>query len=304
MSIPERASVEPYLQTIGASRNLSPATLQAYRTDLRDVFDYLASENPESIEEIDVRFIRAWLYHLHSHGIDKRSVARKLSALRGYMTWLQRQGELAYNPARLIEAPKNCAPLPKFLNEDTVMSMIEALAAHGDEESACLHTIVALLYATGMRVAELCSLTVGDILYADKTLRITGKGRKERIVPLGEAAHRALSAWLARRGAADRGAPLFVNSRGGAMTPRNVRYRLTRFAVQEATQHGIAPHMLRHSFATHLLDHGADIRVVQELLGHASLSTTQIYTHLSKQKLRTMYDTSHPHAKQWKEKQK
>jgi len=298
MSIPERESVEAWLISMQAARDLSPATIQAYRVDLGEFFDYPAQENPESVEEIDVRFIRAWMYHLHSLGMDRSSIARKLSALRGYMTWLQRQGTLAFNPARLVRAPKDTKPLPKLLHEDEIMSMIGALDAQEGREAVCLYAIMVMLYATGMRVAELCSLRVGDVLCVNDILRVLGKGRKERIVPLGKSAHRAISAWLDARGTSDSAAPLFVNSRGEAMSPRNVRYRLSRLAEQR----GLAPHMIRHSFATHLLDHGADLRLVQELLGHASLSTTQIYTHLSKKKLREVYDKAHPHAAQWKEK--
>jgi integrase/recombinase XerC len=302
MSIPARESVETWLISVQATRDLSPATIEAYRLDLGDFFDYLAHENPESIEEIDVRFIQAWMYHLHSQGMDKRSIARKLSALRGYMTWLQRQGILSFNPAKLVRAPKNAQPLPKLLHEDEIMSMIDTLGAQEGREAVCLYAIMVMLYATGMRVAELCSLRIGDVLFANDILRVLGKGRKERIVPLGKTARGAISAWLDARGTMDSAAPLFVNSRGEAMTPRNVRYRLSRFAVRLAGQRGLAPHMIRHSFATHLLDHGADLRLVQELLGHASLSTTQIYTHLSKRKLREVYDKAHPHAAQWKEK--
>ena len=164
-----------------------------------------------------------------------------------------------------------------------------------------MHAIVVMLYATGMRVAELCSLRISDILFAGETLRLTGKGRKERIVPFGKAARRALDAWLRVRGETRGDAPLFINFRGGAMTERNVRYRLARLAVRLARTRHISPHMLRHSFATHLLDHGANLRFVQELLGHTSLRTTQVYTHLSKQKLREVYDKAHPHASNWKE---
>jgi integrase/recombinase XerC len=153
-----------------------------------------------------------------------------------------------------------------------------------------------MLYATGMRVAELCSLTVGDLLLYDDTIKVLGKGRKERMIPVGQAAHTAVARWLEARGSSDRSDPMFVNARGTPMQPRSVRYRLARLVVRVAQARHISPHMLRHSFATHLLDHGADLRSVQELLGHASLSTTQIYTHLSKKKLREVYDACHPHA--------
>jgi integrase/recombinase XerC len=302
MSIPERESAEVWLMAAQAARDLSPATIAAYRVDLGEFFDYLERENPAGIEEIDIRFIRAWMYHLHSLGMDKSSVARKLSALRGYMAWLHRQGVLSFNPARLVRAPKTPNPLPRLLREDEIMAMIDTLEAGQGREALCLYAIMVMLYATGMRVAELCSLRIGDVRFAGDILRVLGKGRKERIVPLGKSARRAISAWLSARGETNAAAPLFVNTRGEAMSPRNVRYRLSRFAVQLAGQRGIAPHMIRHSFATHLLDHGADLRLVQELLGHASLSTTQIYTHLSKKKLREVYDKCHPHAAQWKEK--
>ena len=301
MAVLERESVQAFLIWVQASRNLSGATVSAYRSDLNEFFDYLSSENPASLDEIDVRFIRSWMYRLHSLGHDRSTVNRKLSALRVYMKWLQRQGVLPSNPAALVSGPKNNKPLPRFVNEDEVMGIIEEMSSWKGRDNVCDTAIVVMLYAAGLRVAELCSLSIADILFAGETLRVTGKGRKERIVPVAQKAHRALHAWLGMRGEADGKAPLFVNSRGWAMTERNVRYRLARLAVRLARGRHIAPHMFRHSFATHLLDHGADLRVVQELLGHASLSTTQVYTHLSKKKLRDMYDKAHPHAANWKE---
>jgi integrase/recombinase XerC len=301
MGVLERESVEAFLIWMQASRDLSEATIRAYKTDLNEFFDYLSSEDPAGIDEIDVRFVRAWMYRLHSLGLSKSSVSRKLSALRVYMKWLQRQGVLSSNPADLVSGPKSRAPLPKFLHEDEILGIIEEMSAWQGRDAVCDTALVVLLYAAGLRVAELCSLSIGDVAFAGETLRIVGKGRKERIVPFGRSARRALSSWLEVRGEMNGKAPLFVNSRGGAMTERNVRYRLARLAVRLSRGRHIAPHMLRHSFATHLLDHGADLRVVQELLGHASLSTTQIYTQISKTKLRSMYDKSHPHAMNWKE---
>lgn len=289
--------LEEYLVWLGASRNLSEASLTAYRGDLEGFVGFFQSEALESLAELDVRFVRAWLHWLHSNGFSKTSVARKLSAVRGYLNWLCRKGVLPSNPAALVSAPKRGTRLPRYLHESEIFSLIKELSALEDAAGKQDAALCALLYATGMRVAEICTLTTGDIISYQETLKIMGKGRKERVVPIGEAALEVVLRWLAVRGRGDRSAALFINSRGTPMRPRSVRYRLARLVVRLAHARHISPHMLRHSFATHLLDHGADLRSVQELLGHASLSTTQIYTHLSKKRLREVYDACHPHAK-------
>ncbi len=292
------AGVEEYLVWLQATRNLGDASITAYRGDLAGFVGFFQSEALGSPAEMDVRFVRAWLHRLHSAGFSKTSVARKLSSVRGYLDWLCRRGVLASNPAALVPAPKRGTRLPRHLHENEMLSLVEGLSALEDAQGKQDAALCILLYATGMRVAEICSLRTGDILPYDDTIKVLGKGRKERVIPVGQTARLAVSRWLDARGRTDRQAPLFVNSRGTPMQPRSVRYRLARLVIRLARARHISPHMLRHSFATHLLDHGADLRSVQELLGHASLSTTQIYTHLSKKRLREVYDACHPHARE------
>jgi len=291
------SGVADYLVWLEASRNLGHASIEAYRKDLEGFSAFLESEGVGNPAAIDVRFVRAWLHNLHGHGFSRTSVARKLSSLRGYLDWLCRRGVLPSNPAALVSTPKRGTRLPRHLHENEILPLVDELSALEDPSGRQDAALCILLYSTGMRVSELCSLETGDIQPYDDTIKVTGKGRKERVIPVGMAARKAVSRWLEVRGKAGRNAPLFVNARGTAMQPRSVRYRLARLVIRMAQARHISPHMLRHSFATHLLDHGADLRSVQELLGHASLSTTQIYTHLSKQRLREVYDACHPHAK-------
>lgn len=292
------SGIEEYLVWLEASRNLGTASIEAYRKDLEGFADFLQTEGIGGLSAIDVRFVRAWLHHLHGCGFSKTSVARKLSSLRGYLNWLCRKGVLQSNPAALVPTPKRGTRLPRHLHENEILPLVDELAALDDPSGRQDAALCILLYSTGMRVSELCSLETGDIQPYDDTIKVLGKGRKERVIPVGMVARKAVSRWLEIRGKSGRNAPLFVNVRGTAMQPRSVRYRLARLVIRMAHARHISPHMLRHSFATHLLDHGADLRSVQELLGHASLSTTQIYTHLSKQRLREVYDACHPHAKE------
>ncbi|MGH9749500.1 MAG: tyrosine recombinase XerC [Candidatus Polarisedimenticolia bacterium] len=291
----------------------SPQTVRGYRTDLREFAAFLRATGrgrPPSLRAIDHRVVRAWLADLHGRGARRTTVARKLSSLRSFFRYCVRGGRLKVNPARLVAAPKLERRLPKALTEAEVESLLEA--AFGDTPPDRRdRAILELLYASGVRVAELVGADLGDLEMGgdDGMLRVLGKGRKERLVPVGSKAIRAIRDYLKVRGRLGAGRPgagpparpddrdaLFLNARGGRLTDRSVRRILNRRLLLAAMQQKMSPHALRHSFATHLLNAGADLRSIQELLGHASLSTTQKYTAVSTRRLLEVYGRAHPRS--------
>ncbi|NTV29834.1 MAG: tyrosine-type recombinase/integrase, partial [Candidatus Omnitrophica bacterium] len=230
---------------------------------------------------------------LKARQLKARSVARKLSSLRSFFRFLQREGLVQKNPAALVLTPKLDKGLPHFLTEADAVRLVEA-PEDNTVESLRDRAIFETLYSTGIRVSELVGMSVGDADLIGNIVKVYGKGKKERIVPIGDKACEALGAYLdARRGRAE---ALFLNRTGGRLTDRSVRNIINKHIKRVALEQKVSPHMFRHSFATHLLDHGADLRSVQELLGHVNLSTTQIYTHLTMDKLKSVYDKAHPRA--------
>ena len=284
----------------------SPQTVRGYRTDLREFAAFLATTGrPASLRAVDHRAVRAWLAALHGRGARRATVARKLSSLRSFFRYCVRGGLLKGNPARLVTTPRLERRLPKSLTEAEVESLLDA--AFGDTPPDRRdRAILELLYASGVRVAELVGADLGDLEMGgdDGMLRVLGKGRKERLVPVGSKAIRAIRDYLKVRGRLGTGRPgrpddrdaLFLNARGGRLTDRSVRRILNRRLLLAAMQQKISPHALRHSFATHLLNAGADLRSIQELLGHASLSTTQKYTSVSTRRLMEVYRRAHPRS--------
>jgi integrase/recombinase XerC len=289
-------------------RGVSPHTRRSYLHDLSRFIDFLSgtflSKEVGSIAagEVDALAIRSFLAHLRKEGLAKSSIGRHLSALRTFFTFLMREGRAEVNPARAVTSPRPDATLPRTLSVEEASAVVEAPdpdAALGVRDRALLE----LLYATGLRVSELVGLDVADVDVVSRQLRTIGKGRKERVVPFGQKAAAAIRTYLPVRdtlrpvvGARDR-EPLFVNSRGARLTDRSVRRILDRALFSAEVERHASPHALRHSFATHLLAAGADLRTIQELLGHASLSTTQKYTHLDVERLIEVYRKSHPKAK-------
>ena len=291
-------------------RNVSEHTLRNYASDLEQFHDYLAPADPKTgkrnepeLAQIDHITIREWLATLHSNNKAKRSVARKLAALRTFFQFLVREGLVELNPAKLVSTPRLEKRLPKHLSIEDAIRFIETPDVEtdlGKRDRAMLE----LLYATGVRVSELTKLNLQDIDFKNKLIRVTGKRRKERIVPFGDPAHEALRNYLEVRDPLLNSAPiserdqsaLFLNYQGTRITTRSVGRTVEKYIRICAGMHDISPHALRHSFATHLLDSGADLRDIQELLGHARLSTTQIYTHVSMEKLIEVYDKAHPKA--------
>ena len=271
-------------------RNYSKHTILNYRKDLSECLEFL-KDTP--VEKIDYMQLRRYFASLREKEYRPRTLARKLSALRSFFKFLQREDVVDSNPAALMQSPKLDKNLPKFLSEEDMVRFLDAPIDEkkmGKRDCAILET----LYSTGMRVSELVGLDVGDVDLFGNIVKVLGKGKKERLVPIGNKAVKAIHEYLDERGA--RAGALFLNNRGGRLSDRSVRNIVDKYVLKSAVQQNISPHVLRHSFATHLLDHGADLRSVQELLGHVNLSTTQIYTHVSTDRLKRVYDQAHPRA--------
>lgn len=301
------AGLEEWERHLVDERDVSPHTRKAYLDDVGRFLAFLsgfAGRDPAAVEagEVDALAVRSWLAALRAEGHARTSIVRRLSALRSFFTFLQREGLVEGNPARGVATPRTEKSLPVSLSVPEAAAVVEAPAPDTDlglRDRALLE----LLYATGLRVSELVGLSLPDVDLPGRQVRTVGKGRKERIVPFGEKAAEALAAWLPARlallrGRRVRGEPLFLNARGGRLTDRSVRRVLDQaLAAAEVARHA-SPHALRHSFATHLLSAGADLRTIQELLGHASLATTQKYTHLDVERLMEVYRKSHPKAEE------
>jgi integrase/recombinase XerC len=292
----ERA-VAAFLAHLKQERNASPHTLRAYAQDLGDFQRHLREElgREPRPRDVDHLLIRAFLARLHRAGLKKSSSARKLAGLRTFFRYLCREGVLERNPARSLLSPRTERRIPPHLDEAEVGALLEFPA--DDARQARARAILELLYATGIRCSELVGLDVAELDLDARLVRVVGKGRKQRIVPFGRSAHQAILAYLAlRKPAHSRSDALFLNARGGRLTDRSVREILARRLREAALARRISPHALRHSFATHLLERGADLRSIQELLGHTSLSTTQRYTHLNARHLLEIYRKTHPRA--------
>lgn len=283
------------------ARGVSPHTARAQNGDLRKLLDFALRSRWESWS-VSPRTLRGFALELGERGLDPASQARALSTVRAFYHWLFETGQVAVNPASGLRNPKQAKKLPAFLTEGESTALLD-LPPGLDFVSTRLRCLLELLYASGLRVSELVGLDLQDVLGAERTLRVLGKGRKERLVPFHAKAERELEAYLQQRGAflATKGLPpspaIFLNQRGGRLTPTTVRTLLRKALEHAAVRARVSPHALRHSFATHLLNAGMDLRAIQELLGHASLSTTQRYTHLSLEELSKTYDKAHPRAR-------
>ena len=291
-------------------RNVSEHTLRNYMSDIEQFYDFLCPRDAEGnrpyidLRQIDHITIREYLSNLYQGKRKKTSIARKLATLRTFFKFLCREQVVEMNPARLVSSPKLDKRLPKVLSVDDVIKLIETPDPEtvlGKRDRAILE----LLYATGIRVSELTGLSLEDVDFRHESLLVKGKGRKERIVPFGGKAKEALQIYLSVRGELlieareeerDPGA-LFLNYQGTKITTRSVARMVDKYVRECAMANDTSPHSLRHSFATHMLSAGADLRAIQELLGHARLSTTQVYTHVSVEKLIEVYDKAHPKAK-------
>lgn len=289
--------VERWLADTEATRRLSAHTIDAYRRDLRLLVDVLARDDIMATNRVDPAAVRHALATLHRRGHGGRSLQRFLSACRGFFDYCIERGELTANPALGISAPRAPKRLPVTLNVDQVARLLDARPQNWEEQRD--RAIMELFYSSGLRLAELCRLDLLDLDLAGALVTVTGKGSRMRTVPVGRLAMEALRAWIAARASCRQATlepALFITRRGTRIGVRAVQKRLARHARERQLGQPLHPHMLRHSFATHLLESSGDLRSVQEMLGHANLSTTQVYTHLDFQHLAKVYDAAHPRA--------
>jgi integrase/recombinase XerC len=286
-----------FLAHLQNERQLSPHTLSSYRRDLEQVLIWLRQQGWDAWQALDSHQVRAYIAQRHRLGLSGKSLQRELSALRGLFRYLLREGLSQVNPAQGVRAPKAPRKLPALLDADQLGALLDQPA--DDTLEVRDLAMLELFYSSGLRLAELTSLNLADLDFADASLRVTGKGNKTRLLPVGQQALQAIRAWLAMRpGLAAAGEQaLFVSQRGSRINPRTVQMRVARWSLAKAAQRPLHPHLMRHSFASHLLESSGDLRAVQELLGHANIATTQIYTHVDFQHLAQVYDQAHPRAK-------
>lgn len=291
--------ISAFLQFLQVEKHYSEHTISSYTHDLAAFHqfktDYLSNK---AWSELTAHDMRNYAAVLHREGLGGKSIARSLSACRSFFKFLLREGILQFNPADGIAAPKAEKKLPSAMDTDAISGLLDRASTKPNDVRD--HAILELFYSTGMRLSELVNLDVRDITSADGEFRITGKGKKDRQVMLGKKAKQAVERWLTFRSqfvTKESDDALFLNQRGGRLSARGVQQRVKQLAQKRGMDRNLHPHMLRHSFATHLLESSSDLRSVQELLGHADISTTQIYTHLDFQHLAETYDAAHPRAK-------
>ncbi|MCL2679720.1 MAG: tyrosine recombinase XerC [Dehalococcoidia bacterium] len=301
------------LKYLEAEKHVSPCTVRNYRNDLvgnlkhgsaKGFFQFLDSRGVSSLEAVDRNFMRQYLADLIKQGVAKASLARRMSVIRSFYRYLLREGIIQHNPIELVVSPRQERRLPNFLTPSEIsrlLDMSDTSTPHGIRDRA----IMELFYAGGLRISELSELDTGQLELDQRQLRITGKGNKERVVIIGQPAALALDAYLKyvrpRFASQDSKDAVFLNRRGGRLTGRWIQMQMLNYASTAGLPKKVHPHMLRHTFATHLLDGGADLRVVQDLLGHSNLATTQIYTHVTHNQARRVYMASHPFAKEEKD---
>lgn len=288
--------VKDFLNFLTTEKNASPHTIKNYQVDLREFAHFTKDKQVPDVKYHD---IRSFLAFLKEKDYSKSTISRKLACIRSFFKYLARENVLETNPALDIATPKREKRLPKYLEFDEVSNLIQAPSEstwEGKRDRAMLET----LYSSGLRVSELVGLNYDDVDFFSGLVRVRGKGKKERIVPAGKMALEAIQGYSKKKAPREAEAsvkkPLFINRSGGRLTDRSVRRMILKYAKRIALGKEVSPHTLRHSFATHMLDRGADLRSVQELLGHENLSTTQIYTHVTTKRLKEAYDAAHPRA--------
>ena len=294
-----------YIDYVSVERQYSEATSRAYESDLAAFTAFAANRGIDDVAGIDLEVLRDWLWQSSQAGLGHATIARRSASVRGWSAWLARNGEIPVDTAARLRSPKTGRSLPHVVQRpqmDTLLDGLGEKAAAGDPVSLRDSALIELLYASGLRVSELCGLDIDDVDLDRLTVRVLGKGSKERVVPFGVPAHSALVDYLREgrptllaRSQAQHHA-VFLGARGGRLNPRSVYNVVSRLLAGIPGGTAAGPHTLRHTAATHLLDGGADLRAVQELLGHASLGTTQIYTHVSVERLKESYRTAHPRA--------
>ncbi|MFW5432419.1 MAG: tyrosine recombinase XerC [Methylophilaceae bacterium] len=285
-----------YLKFLNFERGLSPLTRENYARDIKQLLNLSTNT---ALDKLDNTDIRRMIASLHSKGLGGKSIARMLSSWRGFFDYLNQRHGYSNNPAKGLRAPKSAKTLPQALSIEQAIKLVDI---KGDDIlSVRDHAALELFYSSGLRLSELVNLDLDQLDFSEGTVTVTGKGNKTRIVPLGEHAMIAIKNWLKRRPSLLIKNPeekaVFVGKQGKRMSTRNVQYRLKAWAIKQGIDSSVHPHMLRHSFASHVLQSSGDLRAVQEMLGHANISTTQVYTHLDYQHLTKVYDTAHPRAK-------
>jgi integrase/recombinase XerC len=297
---PYGEAVDGFERHLALERNLSPHSVRAYLTDVVGLLDHAARMGGADLHRLDVHVLRSWLARLRSPGAARTTLARRAAAARTFTAWAYRTGRLAADPGTRLSSPRAHRTLPPVLRQDQALALVEHPEPDGGPLGLRDRLVLELLYATGIRVGELVGLDVDDVDRHRRVVRVLGKGDKQRSVPFGGPAERALAAWLRDGRPAlarpDSGPALVLGARGRRVDPRTVRRLVHEHLAGLPDAPDLGPHGLRHSAATHLLEGGADLRAVQEILGHASLSTTQIYTHVSVERLRSAFQQAHPRA--------
>ncbi len=285
--------IEKFVRYLEIEKNYSQHTIINYKLDLQGFNKFIAGT---ALEKIDYLNLRKYLAVLKEKNFGNRTVGRRLSTLRSFFRFLCREGYIKTNPILMLSSPKLEKHLPSFMTEEEVYRLIESAFAKTPQDISGLRdrAIWEVFYSSGLRISELVGLNLADIDFISGILKIRGKGKKERIVPIGTTALTTVKKYLEKR--EKQSEALFLNHRGKRISTRGVRFLLVKYLKASGIKPGVSAHTFRHSFATHLLNHGADLRTVQELLGHANLSSTQIYTHLTTEKLKSVYDQAHPHA--------
>ena len=286
-----------FLRHLETERRLSPQTIKSYRRDIASLARWCDQAEIPAWDRVDGEDLRSWSAQCFRLGLSARSIQRQLSAIRSFFKYLVREGALSANPARSVAAPRAKKRLPDNLDADRMARLLEI-----DGEGPLVdrdRAILELFYSSGLRLAELADLDLPEVDLRDATVRVTGKGGKDRVVPVGKKAREALATWLRTRAtlADHEETALFVSRRGGRLSRRSIQDRVKHWARHQGIDANVYPHLFRHSFATHLLESSHDLRGVQELLGHANISTTQVYTHLDFQHLAQIYDSTHPRAR-------
>jgi tyrosine recombinase XerC len=285
--------IEKFARYLEIEKNYSPHTILNYKLDLQGFNKFVSGTE---LEKIDYLTLRKYLAVLKEKNFGNRTVGRRLSTLRSFFRFLCREGHLKTNPILMLSSPKLDKRLPSFMTEDEVYRLIESAFAKTARDDLGLRdrAVLEVFYSSGLRISELVGLNLEDIDFISGILKVRGKGKKERIVPVGETALTAIRKYLDKR--KKQTEALFLNNHSRRISTRGVRFVLAKYLKATGMKPGVCAHTFRHSFATHLLNRGADLRTVQELLGHANLSSTQIYTHLTTDKLKSVYDKAHPHA--------
>ena len=295
-SAPLLPALDDFIAHLRSERQLSARTLEAYSRDLHSCCRFLEQQQIDDWNALDTALLRRYVASRHQAGLSGRSLQRELSAVRSLYHYLIRERRCRHNPALDLRAPKAPRKLPRLLDADLTTQLLGD-AADDDWLAVRDHAMLELFYSSGLRLSELAGLNIDQLDLNEGEVRVLGKGNKTRLLPVGRMAREALRRWLkVRPTAQDAAQPVFVGMQGRRLTPRAIQQRVRRYGIEHIGQH-LHPHMLRHSFASHLLESSGDLRAVQELLGHADISTTQVYTHLNFQHLAEVYDRAHPRAR-------